>query len=202
VKVKVKFLDGGDVSVLYCHYLGQTEPQPCFIALDLEDGELWADYDANIGNGVPMAVFHGRTLRYPISHLTANAANDLLDEAAPLAQEIIDGASIEWDGENHVGVLAEGASRAHEDLIELCADRLFEERDVITEMDAGDWWPDGSESAVRELGITVETTDEEIAGMAEKAEEEALYGQPSGGPVMLIGMDRYLTTLRDDLRED
>ena len=42
----VKIISVENDTELFCHYARQSEPQRCFIALDLEDGQLWADYNA------------------------------------------------------------------------------------------------------------------------------------------------------------
>ena len=54
---------------LYHHYDGQFEAQTAYVELDLRDGELRADWDAEVGNGVPADVWHGLRRRYGIINI-------------------------------------------------------------------------------------------------------------------------------------
>jgi len=76
---------------LYHHYQGQTDPQPCYVQLDCDEGTLSADWDGEIGGAVPIAVWNGTALRWGIPALRAEAADDLLERLAPLAQQILNG---------------------------------------------------------------------------------------------------------------
>lgn len=76
---------------LYAQYDGQCTAQPSYVELDLDSGNLGADYSSAIGGGVPIRVWEGDVVRYDVDpHLTASEINDLLDEIAPIAQEWID----------------------------------------------------------------------------------------------------------------
>ena len=76
---------------LYAHFDGQTSPQDAYVELDLEGGNMYADYSGEVGNGIPERIWNGRATRFDIDpHLTASEINDLLDEIAPIAQEWID----------------------------------------------------------------------------------------------------------------
>ena len=181
---------------LCCHYTHQTEVQGCYVELDCETGRFTADYNAEIGYGVPEAVWHGRTRRYEIPCLLAEAANKLLAELAPLAQRIVDGYEAIWDGNNHVGKLDEDAQMAEAEL-ERCCTELMEqpnEADCIVEWDAADWLS-GCDT-VAEYGITGQSTDRELADIGERIEAEA----PDN--TIIDGLVGYLQGLRDDLMDD
>ena len=76
---------------LYTRYPGQSAAQSCHVELDAERGTLSAASNPEIGNAVPMAVHHGRVLRWQIQPLRADAANALLAEIAPLAERVVAG---------------------------------------------------------------------------------------------------------------
>ena len=84
-------------------YPNQGEPQACFIALDLRTGRMSAQTNPEIGNAVPMDVWHGLVRRYymprPPLAVTVNA---LMQNIAKHAQTILDHAAVVWDGNNNV----------------------------------------------------------------------------------------------------
>jgi len=180
---------------LHQHYRGQTSPQTCYVSLNCETGALTASCSGEIGNGVPFHVYHGRTRRWRIPALTAEAANALLAEIVPLAETIMSGYSCEWDGHNHVGELDDDARDADEAIRDLC-DRDWEGQ-TIESWDAREWFgPVGSDECQRKaLGITADTTDEELAAIVDREENNAL-------PRIINGSEEYLRDLRDGARED
>ena len=83
-------------------YPDQTEPQACFIALNLCTGRMSGQTDPEIGNAVPMDVWHGIVRRYYLpGPLLAKAANALMEDIASHAQAILDHADVVWDGSSH-----------------------------------------------------------------------------------------------------
>lgn len=86
---------------IYCQYQGQSGPQDAFIALDCRDGSAWADYNAEIGNAVPVDVWHGHILRFGISPYASGARiNAEMEAMRPRFAEIVAGYSSHWDGSN------------------------------------------------------------------------------------------------------
>lgn len=113
----------GEPAPLYCVYPRQTKPQPAYVELN-EDGEVSADYNGEIGNAVPMAVWHRRTLRFDVSpRVGGDDLADFLESDAVVAllERIHAGHTVEWDGNNFVGRLTEDAERAAETLTEALA---------------------------------------------------------------------------------
>lgn len=182
---------------LHQQYRGQTSPQPCHVQLACDTGTLTASYDGIIGSGVPSHVWHARTLRWSIPCLTADAANALLSEVLPIAERIVAGYELVWDGNNHVGEYDEDAEAAREEMAALLDGRQFGESEVIEVWDAGDWYGSiGGHDAQREsLGITAETTDEEIDAI-EAREDAAAEAR------VIEGLRRYLDGLRDEARAE
>jgi hypothetical protein len=174
---------------LFRHYAGQHQPQPAYVQLDCETGKLTADYNGEIGNAVPFAVWHGLRLRWAIPPLKAGAANRLLEALVPIAEKIVAGFSREWDGSNHVGRYTEAADEAIEDAREVCRD-FGGDDDAIQSWDAADWLLDTPK------GLTAETTDEELAALAESLEAEA---DASGR--FVLGLARHLERLRDEMAD-
>lgn len=184
-----------DNTELFCWYGGQSEPQACHLNLDLEDGELFCDYNGNIGSGVSAAVYHRRILTIGIPTLTGEAANELMAEVAPIAQRVLDGASIEWNGNNNVGQLSDEAQAAFEELTRVVED-FTSDAPTVDGIYAADWYA-GMDPA-EELSLTADTTDEELADMEEVARADIEAN--ANGVVVVQGLDRYLAELRDDLR--
>lgn len=177
-------------TALHHRYRGQTSAQPCHVELDCDSGELSASHNAEIGSGVPVKVWHSRTLRWRIPALTAEAANALLEEIAPLCERIVAGYEKVWDGSNHVGQFDDDATEARDAVHALC-DRNWGEGEVIEAWDARDWYgaAGGFESQVSALGITATTTDEELAAIEEREENEA-------APRLLQGLGTHIKMLR------
>lgn len=193
VTTQIQLLDEADPTAIYRHYQGEQSPQPCHIELDLRDGELSADYDAEIGNAVPMSVWHGIVRRWGIPCVTAESANQLMRDIAPLAQRVLDGATIEWDGNNNVGVLTVDAQAAEEEL-----SSLLDHDDLthIAEMEASEWWSEGSLPE----DLTADTTDDELAEIVDREEQDATTMQ-SEVYTVLLDADDYLSARREEMRD-
>jgi hypothetical protein len=108
---------------LYRIYPRQLNPQDAYIELDPESAELSADWNAEVGNAIPMPVYHRRILRYPVTpYLTSEEANTLMEEISPLALIVCNEYSEAWDGSNMVGQLTEEGEEASEAIREICAE--------------------------------------------------------------------------------
>lgn len=92
---------------LYHQYSIQNQPQPAYIELDCRgDGELMADWNAEIGNAIPFYYYHGLAVRWGIPSETSGLSlKNLFEDEEFLAccQTILDGFDEEWDGNNFVG---------------------------------------------------------------------------------------------------
>ncbi len=195
-------------TALFERYPGQTRPQPCHIALNLETGHLWADHNPEIGaaSSRPESVVHGRTLWWDIPCLTAAAANRLLEELAPLAQQVLDIATIEWDGANRVGRLAGDPTRERPDvqIARLCQADQFDDRDTVEEYPADVWYAHGDVSdrdAAAELGITADTSDQHLTAAVAAVEAEVRASADACGAVVPTGFVDYLCEIRTNLRK-
>jgi hypothetical protein len=126
---------------LYCQYQGQHNPQPAYVTLDLDNGEINADYSGEIGNGMPMSVWNGVVRRYPIHNLlNASQIQEILEENLEAFQKIVDNSSVEWDGSNWIGKVNQ---QAH-DIEGVFEDGLGYDRDTdnVVVM-IGDWLTSG-----------------------------------------------------------
>lgn len=182
---------------LHRQYSGQHKPQPCCVSLNCATGRLTAEYDAEIGNGVPFAVYHGHVQRWSIPALKADVANALLREIAPLAERMIAGYERVWDGHNHVAEFSEDADEADDAIIALC-NRVTEdadERSTVQVWDASDWFAGIGNAAdqCEALKITAETTDDELRAIADAADVEAADNDVD----VLNGTLRHMEWLRE-----
>lgn len=116
VSLNLANLDSDRIA-LHCRYGDRVDPQPAYVEID-EDGAVFADYDGEIGNAVPMTVWHKRTLRVPVAPEAdcTDLAAYLRGPGLALLQRIHDGHTVEWDGSNHVGALTSDAEAALDQL--------------------------------------------------------------------------------------
>lgn len=186
---------------LHCRYPGQTSAQPCHVELDCESGALCAEYDTEIGNAVPMRVYHGHVQRWGIPALRARFANALLEEIAPLAERVVAGYDSEWNGHNNVATFDADATAAMAEIGDLCERAESDAQDDgIRVWDAGDWYQGtGDHDAQRlALGITATTTDEELDAI-EAREDASAQGNDCD---VIEGHAKHLLMLRDEAREE
>lgn len=107
-----------DRAALHYQYAGQLQPQQAYVYVS-EAGEVSADYDGNIGGGMPAHIWNKRTLSMRVSSQTDARALAAHLQSAPivaLLERIVAGHSIEWDGSNHRGRLSSDAQDAFDDL--------------------------------------------------------------------------------------
>jgi len=174
---------------LYAQYDGQCTAQPSYVELDLDSGNLGADYSSAVGGGVPIRVWEGDVVRYDVDpQLTADEINDLLDEIAPIAQEWIDARQgDELDSDTISYVIDAGFK-----IQQLCERRTTESGGV---WDAGDWaislTPD-------DIGLRHDSTDADLDEIAKTLRGIA----EDDGPITLVSLDEYLIDQRDILQKE
>jgi hypothetical protein len=154
---------------LYDRYPGQTTPQPGYLDLD-EDGNVTYGTVAEIGNAVPMHVWHGRIIRWTMpSDIRGKTLHRLLTGKLPgLLERVHAGHSVEWDGSNHVGRLDDDASAARDEIERILDD--LDEYDRAQVLDVEEWlfgdaylltrWP------------TTKTIDDAVAALTAEAERQ------------------------------
>uniref|UniRef100_A0A6H1ZF68 Uncharacterized protein n=1 Tax=viral metagenome TaxID=1070528 RepID=A0A6H1ZF68_9ZZZZ len=192
--LKIKELPTDDQAVLHHQYPGQSAPQGAYLELDCDEETLCAATNGEIGNAMPVPVWHCRVRRYdlPSGALPADV-NALMLDLVPLLERVLAGYSCEWDGSNHVGHLSGDAANAEQEIEhyidEACLPRL-------TVWDASDWWTaNGTESAIEDLGVTEQTTVEELTARIE-AEDYA-----DNGPVIVEGVEEFAAWLIEQAAE-
>jgi hypothetical protein len=197
MEIEVVHLAVDNPAVLYRRYPGRDFVQPCFVALDLADGALSADYDGEVSGNTPESVYHGRVLRWEIPVLTAQAANELLDDLAAAAQRVLDGASIEWNGSSNVVRLTAEALAAEEEATALCA---AADRAKVVEFGAEHWFSEGRPPAVEAIATDVEL-EESAQELQADAQSQAVTDD-SGDYIVLGGLVDYLAARRAQAREE
>lgn len=115
---------------VYAQYPQQFNPQPAFISLDTRDGEIDADYSGEIGNAVPVNVWDGTVLRFPIPAMTTTSEiEEAITEHLADFQAILDcedsekAQSLKYDLEHKLEVIGGEASVCT--LAEFLQDGLF-----------------------------------------------------------------------------
>ena len=174
MKIDIKHLDRDSRAPLWHRYPGQFQPQWAYLEISPEEPFVSLDTTGEIGNAVPMAVWHNRVLRVDVP---ANLSWDEIDrlvegqQVATLIEQIIEGHSVHWDGSNQVGCLTDDAREALDTLQEY----LLGEYQGETEIWSTEEWLENStcfnngEYRIENVGrVTCESTDEELSGMAER----------------------------------
>jgi len=184
---------------LYHHYYGQTEPQDCFIELDCRSGTVCSRHNPEIGGSVPIGVWHGHTIRFSIPILVSEAANDVMKDMAPLFERIVSGYKEVWDGNNTVAHHSPDAQDAildaEEEVKRLVEETVCDPSSLVQVLDA---WELFQHTSADDLGITADTTDDELKRMASDLEADAR----TEGVDVLIGAEQFVTDLRDSLLTD
>jgi hypothetical protein len=103
------------------HYPGCDGPQAVIVELDPERETLSIRYDPEIGGSIPMSVYHGRIRWYVllVRPRSVREACCILRSFREYAERIIEGHTVEWNGNNHVGRLTEDAQAAEDEIYEL-----------------------------------------------------------------------------------
>jgi len=184
-------------SYLYKKYETQSIPQPCFVQLSCDHETLTADWNPEIGNAIPMDVYHKRTLQWTIPILKEAAADHLLTELKPYAEIIIAGYANEYNGSNHVGTYTDIANEAIGEITHLCAEAHEYEDDLVRDMHAYDYLDD-CDLPEYLAGITKNTTDIELENMGDLVRADAKMD----GVDELENLGNYLEDIRDRAREE
>jgi hypothetical protein len=152
--------------------------------------------------GMPASVWHNLALRWRLPALTADAANALMGDLADAAARVCDGFERAWDGHNFVGRYDAEAREAQDEISRAIERKPWGERDVIEPWDAADWLGalGGLARQGEELGITADTTDDELGTIAARLEEDAaLDGQRVRD--VIEHLRRIARQLRDEREE-
>lgn len=195
VDITIKLVDEDEPDALYRLYDGQENPQPCRIVLDLDYGEVWAEFNDHTDNFLPLAMITGVWRSYDIPVLTARAANELMRTLEPLFARVLAGSEVDFVDGDRVGELNGDARTAEDRIGEVIAIHSVP-ANIVQGVQAEEWW------AERDLpeALTADTTREELAALVEDQEREAAEDSEVGYTV-LHGAHEYLTARREEMRE-
>ena len=181
---------------LYHRYPGQCCSQPTYIELRLTDDEpvLRAGWCGEIGPTVPWYMYHALAVRWCISALRTDAADDLLAEIAPLCEQIASGYTSEWDGSNYRGTYT-GVAQEAIVAVDAMIESFYSDDNCLNIMECAEYMtPCGSlAQQAAELGITAKTTDNQLCKIIEDLETDAA----NNGVDVLEGAHQYARDLRD-----
>jgi hypothetical protein len=175
-------------------------PFPVCIELDLRDNSLSASVTEPTDHAMPWDVWLGYRRRYEIPLLTADAANRIMKEIAPLADRI----AADWTegprmhGTDWQVVLGKDASAAEGELTEYLR-RLMEYPDLVDLIEVYDVDAATNGGEIIEYGITPDTTDEQIREIADEITLEIADYCTVSGVAVIPGLEEYLAGLRDEL---
>jgi hypothetical protein len=199
MKIEINtFRDGADPLSLYAHYDGQQEPQPVYVSIDTRDGELTIDYDGTVGNGTTEAIYRGlvRCINVPVIP-TAEAANRLLADVAPLAQAWLDAMASDGDhtclSDPDDCTVRDNADHSWSVLERAVADYGWRESDLVdvypSDAITNDWI-EGYDLAG--------ATDDQIDQWADEILAD-IASNTTGGVAVCDGLTYWMRGIRDDL---
>lgn len=193
--VTIKRCDEADPFELYCSYDGQE--QDCMIELDLESGVLDASYNPEIGNAVPSRVWHGVVRRYPIPCLSSQGANRAMEAILPLAQRVLDGSEVEWDGNNWVSILNDDADTAEWEIQKELSPENFSDSDFIAVWEASEFFGWHGENLPDSVTFSGEETEKELRNLCEILKGQFTLDEGTGSPMVITGLYNYLDSIRE-----
>ena len=177
----------------YTKFRGQLNPCPVYLYLDLQDGEMYVEAWTGGENSFPSATFNGTLRRWKLGGIpTPDQAHDLMDELSEKAQRILDGSDVEFVDGDWKGSLTEEAKKIEAEIDGHC---LYRFRGLVVQLDAEDYFYDTDE-ALEAVGVTAETTDDEIEALT-----ASWFGEGDEGELIIIpNLDDYLKEARDGLK--
>ena len=170
--IEVQYPDPeGPLHPLYMQYPRQSEPQPAYLELDPtgEQTTLSCGWSGEIGGGVPVRVWAGWVLRWPIpADLSRTEIAALLAEVAPLAEIVADGAGHVFGyGGQRQPAWSDAAQDATARIDSICSELSERDPDTQGVWAAADWWLDDPPV------VATDSTDEQLHAMAAALEAEA-----------------------------
>lgn len=168
--MKISIIPPSDTKApLFCQYPRQNSPQPAYVCLDCRSGNLYGDYNTEIGNAIPVSIYNGFIQIWGVnSAITHKALTDLLEEIAPLAQEVLDGYSEDLvNGCNYRGVLSEAAKNASEKIESICEAIEDYPENLESVGTCYDWGYDSTLSELWPAGMTLEQAARDFEAAAE-----------------------------------
>lgn len=130
-EVDITYCDTNTPTELYCVLPGQENPQPVTIHLNVETGELWANYNPEVGNSVDARAWHGIVRTWQVTADTSDERLSKIESEIELGVEAENAASV---------VVIEGLDRMlreyRDELREQARERLTEIRDELDELRA------------------------------------------------------------------
>ena len=167
----------GKIAPLYHKYNSQLEPQPAYIELDFAERAITADWNPNLGAGVPEYVFNGLARRFRIPPCANPEALIRLLESNRVQSILVSLCNSYRRFEDMNGALRGS-------LIDSGEDVFFELEDIlcnIDELDNEPWdarsWVLGAEGGAPELGDIWPkpcTVDEAVERIAEDAAHQQI----------------------------
>jgi hypothetical protein len=83
-------------------------------------------------------------------------------------QQILDDSEVEWDGRNRVGRLGETAEALYETIGDRLESATWDQSDCWEPWDAGDYYDPIRGQELRETGLSVDSTPEDVRDAAER----------------------------------
>lgn len=180
--IEVQYPDPeGPLHPLYMLYPRQTTPQPAYLELDPtgDQATLSCGWSGEIGRCLPVRVWDGRVLRWPVpADLSRTEIKNLLSGVAPLAEIVSAGAghTLGYSGQRQP-TWSDAASCEAARIEAICSE-LFDSEigrsclwdgdpDTGGVWDAADWW------YLDPPAVAADTTDQQLNAMADDLEATA-----------------------------
>lgn len=189
---------GEESAPLFRQFPGQYSPQDAYLEISA-DGSVIASYNDEVGNQVPVSVYHRIDHRLTIPNtLTARGVLQVIEEHANQLNTIIAGMGERWDGSNTVGTLTPDATHALESLEQNLRELQYDDFDYVAIEDVRNV---DTASVLGDEKIHAHTTDEELTAMAERIRSD-WRNNIEEADLIVLGLHDLLEEIREELRED
>ena len=193
--VTIRRCDENDPYELY--WAVDEREQDCMIELDLETGQLDASYNTEIGNAVPSRVWHGVVRRYPLPCLSSQGANRAMEAIRILAQRVLDGSDVVWDGSNWVGIINDDADTAEWAIQKELQPENFSDSDFVAVWEASEFFGWHGENLPDSVTFSGEETEKELMDLCDILRKEFTIDESTGSPMVITGLYNYLDSIRE-----
>lgn len=177
-----------NLAPLYHKYPYQSQAQDAFVEFDVRTGEVYVEYNAEVGNAVPSPVWYGHVQRFEVDSCVNGEwlLNTIRDEKT---QSLFEKVMLGYEQVGDKKALFDhSAVDALDELHRIFRDTFPEDLDEV--WDAGYYFIDPLEE------ITASTTDDEIDLLVEKYQDEA---REEG--ILLIHLEETFVGMRKNAQE-
>lgn len=120
-----------------------------------------------------------------------------MEAILPLAQRVVDGAEVVWDGYNWVSKLDDDASKAEHEIERMLEPGNFSDSDFIAVWEASEFFGWHGENLPDSVTFSGEETEKELMDLCKILRKEFTIDEGTGSPMVITGLYNYLDSIRE-----